>query len=255
MQVDQAELRVRHQAALESARRELVDSTERGEGGRQALARFSDAVDEILRDLVEAASALARTPIAVCALGGYGRRALSLHSDIDLLLLVGGRIGRPEERFVKALLHPLWDLKFTVGHHVRELDDFDRLETDNPEFLLALMDVRQLAGDGSLFDRFDGVLQASSGHWHPHILDALVELTDERHTQFHETLYQLEPDVKDGPGALRDIWATRTILKLAGEPRGGGRRVGARSPAGRRRISHARALGHSSGHGTQRQRA
>ncbi|HEV3217135.1 MAG TPA: HD domain-containing protein [Vicinamibacterales bacterium] len=219
MHVGQAELRVRQQQALDAARGELVASTERGEGGRQALARFSDAVDEILRDLVEAVAAETGTPIAVCALGGYGRRALSLHSDIDLLLLVGGRIGRPEERFVKALLHPLWDLKFAVGHHVRELDDFDRLETDNPEFLLALMDLRQVAGDRALFDRFDGILRASSGHWHPQILDALVTLTDERHIQFQDTLYQLEPDVKDGPGTLRDIWATRTILKLAGEPR------------------------------------
>src|SRR5207253_6097290 len=79
--------------------------------------------------------------------------------------------------------------------------------------------LRQLAGDRPLFDRFDGILQAPRGHWHPQILDALVKLTDERHTKFHETLYQPEPDVKDGPGALRDIWATRTILKLAGEPR------------------------------------
>jgi [protein-PII] uridylyltransferase len=219
MQVDQVEPRARHQAALDAARQELIASTERGEGGRQTLARFSDGVDAILRDLVDAAGTQTKTPIAVCALGGYGRRALSLQSDLDLLLLVGGRIGRPEERFVKALLHPLWDLKLTVGHHVRELDDFDRLETDNPEFLLALMDLRQLAGDRGLFDRFDEVLQASSGHWHPQILDALILLTDERHGQYDDTLYQLEPDVKDGPGALRDIWATRTILKLAGEPR------------------------------------
>ena len=220
MQVDQTDLRVRLQTALESARRELIGSTERGEGGRQALACYSDAVDGILRDLVEAARAQTAAPIAVCALGGYGRRALSLHSDIDLFVLVGGRIGRPEERFIKALLHPLWDLRFAVGHHVREIDDFDRLETDNPEFLLALMDLRQLAGDRELFDRFDGILQESSGQWHPQILEALITLTDERHTQFNDTLYQLEPDVKDGPGTLRDIWATRTILKLAAEPRG-----------------------------------
>src|SRR5204863_7288463 len=116
---DQAERRVRHQAALDSARQDVIASTEGGEGGRQALERFSDSVDGILEDLVRAAAALTSTPIAVCALGGYGRRALSLHSDIDLLLLAGGRIGRPEERFVKGLLHPLWDLKFTVGHHVR----------------------------------------------------------------------------------------------------------------------------------------
>ena len=219
MQTDQAELRVRNQAALDAARQELVASTERGEGGRQALARYSASVDAILQDLVDAASAHTKTPFAVCALGGYGRQALSLQSDLDLLLLVAGRIGRPEERFVKALLHPLWDLKLTVGHHVRELDDFDRLETDNPEFLLALMDLRQLAGDRALFDRFDDILQASSDHWHPQILEALIRLTDERHSEYDDTLYQLEPDVKEGPGALRDIWATRTILKLTGEPR------------------------------------
>jgi [protein-PII] uridylyltransferase len=113
----------------------------------------------------------------------------------------------------------LWDLRFQVGHHVRELADFDRLETDNPEFLLALLDLRQLAGDRELFERFEGVLRASRDRWRPQILEALVMLTDQRHSQFHDTLYQLEPDVKDGPGALRDIWAARTLLKLGGERR------------------------------------
>jgi [protein-PII] uridylyltransferase len=231
--VDQGELRLRLTASLDSARSELIESTQGGEGGRLALARFSDRVDGILRELVGAARAQTGTPIALCALGGYGRRALSLYSDIDLLLLFGGPIGRPEERFVKALLHPLWDLRFQVGHHVRELGDFDRLETDNPEFLLALMDVRHLAGDRQLFQRFHAVLQASSEHWHPQIFEALITLTDQRHNQFHDTVYQLEPDVKDGPGALRDIWATRTILKLGAE-----RRRTARSP-GPDRLSEA----------------
>jgi [protein-PII] uridylyltransferase len=218
-EIDEAALRVRLETALDSARQELIQSTERGEGGRLALALFSERVDGILRELVEAAGAQTSTPISVCALGGYGRRALSLHSDIDLLLLVGGPIGRPEERFVKALLHPLWDLHLTVGHHVRELADFDRLETDNPEFLLALMDVRQLAGDAELFDRFDAVTRASSSHWHPQILEALMTLTDQRHAEFHDTVYHLEPDIKEAPGALRDTWAARTILKLGADRR------------------------------------
>jgi [protein-PII] uridylyltransferase len=220
-EIDQTALRARLEATLEAARQELIQSTERGEGGRLALARYAGAVDEIVRDLVDAARTQTSMSVAVCALGGYGRGALSLHSDIDLLLLFGGPIGRPEERFVKALLHPLWDLRFTVGHHVRELADFDRLETDNPEFLLALVDLRPLAGDGELSGRFDAVLQASSSQWHPQMLEALVMLTDERHGKFQDTLYQLEPDVKEGPGALRDIWATRTILKLGGDRRRG----------------------------------
>ena len=217
--VDQAELRLRLSASLDEARRELIDATERGEGGRAALARHAECIDGIVRELVDSARAQTQAPLAVCAVGGYGRKSQFLHSDIDLLVVFGGPIGRPEERFVKALLHPLWDLRFQVGHHVRELADFDRLDTTNPEYLLALMDLRPLAGDRDLIDRLEAVMKSSAPAWRPQILDALVTLTDQRHSEFHDTLYQLEPDVKDGPGALRDVWATRMMLRLGGDRR------------------------------------
>jgi [protein-PII] uridylyltransferase len=225
-EVDQAELRLRLSASLDQARRELIDATERGEGGRDALSRHADCIDGIIRELVNAAHVHTHVPLAVCAVGGYGRKSQFLHSDIDLLMVFGAPIGRPEERFVKALLHPLWDLRFQVGHHVRELADFDRLDTTNPEYLLALMDLRPLAGDRELIDKLQGVIRESAPAWRPQILDALVALTDQRHSEFHDTLYQLEPDVKDGPGALRDVWATRMMLRL-----GGDRRRAARGPS------------------------
>src|SRR5688572_2902251 len=218
--VDQAELRLRLSASLDVARRELIDATERGEGGRAALARHADCIDGIVRELVDNARSQTSAPLVVCAVGGYGRKSQFLYSDIDLLIVFAGPIGRPEERFVKALLHPLWDLHFQVGHHVRELADFDRLDTTNPEYLLALMDLRPLAGDRALIDRLEDVLRDSGPAWQPQILDALVALTDERHGNFDDTLYQLEPDVKDGPGALRDVWAARMMLRLGGDRRG-----------------------------------
>jgi [protein-PII] uridylyltransferase len=217
--VDQAELRLRLSASLEEARTRLIDATEQGEAGRVALARYAECIDGIIRELVENARTHTQAPVAVCAVGGYGRKSQFLHSDIDLLLLFGGPIGRPEERFVKSLLHPLWDLRFQVGHHVRELGDFDRLDTTNPEYLLALMDLRPLAGDRELTDKLGAVMKSSAPVWRPQILDALVTLTDQRHSEFHDTLYQLEPDVKDGPGALRDVWATRMMLRLGGDRR------------------------------------
>jgi [protein-PII] uridylyltransferase len=221
--VDQAELRARLSASLSHAREHLIAATERGEGGRDALAQHADCIDGIIRELVDSAHAQTATSLAVCAVGGYGRKSQFLHSDIDLLIVFGAPIGRPEERFVKALLHPLWDLRFQVGHHVRELGDFDQPDTSNPEYLLALMDARPLAGDQPLVDRLDASLRASATGWRSQILDALVALTDQRHSEFYDTLYQLEPDVKDGPGALRDIWATRMMLRL-----GADRRVGRR---------------------------
>ncbi len=216
---DPALLRLRLSASLDEARRELIDATGRGAGGRAALARHAECIDGVIRELVDAARVHTQAPLAVCAVGGYGRKSQFLHSDIDLLVVFGTRIGRPEERFVKALLHPLWDLRFQVGHHVREMADFDRLDTTNPEYLLALMDLRPLAGDRDLIDRLEAVLRSSAPVWRPQILAALVALTDERHSEFHDTLYQLEPDVKDGPGALRDVWATRMMLRLGGDRR------------------------------------
>ena len=150
--------------------------------------------------------------MAVIALGGYGRRHLSLHSDIDLLVLFGGRIGPSEERFLRGFLHPLWDLGVVVGHQVRELDEFADLETDNPEFLLALLDARLVAGASQLFDRLGTMFHRPATH--AYIVRALLQLIAERHTKFNATLYQLEPDVKEAPGALRDVMAARTIASL-----------------------------------------
>src|SRR5262245_38332940 len=100
---DQGELRLRLSASLEEARSQLIDATERGEAGRVALAGYAECIDGIVRELVESAQVHTQAPIAVCAVGGYGRKSQFLHSDIDLLLVFDGPIGRPEERFVKAL--------------------------------------------------------------------------------------------------------------------------------------------------------
>ena len=197
-------------AVLAAARAELTADVRRGAGGRAALERYSDRVDAMLRQLV--ADGGPSEDVAILALGGYGRRHLCLHSDIDLLVLFGGRIGAAEERFLRAFLHPLWDIGVVVGHQVRELDDFRTLEADNPEFLLALLDARPVAGARVLFDRFNSLFHTPATH--AHILTSLLQLIEERHARFNATLYQLEPDVKESPGALRDLAATRTIALL-----------------------------------------
>ena len=196
-------------ASFEAARVDLKADVSKGAAGRATLERYSERIDAMLRRLY--ADAGAGDGVAVIALGGYGRRHLSLHSDIDLLVLFD-RIDPSGERFLRGFLHPLWDLGVVVGHQVREIDDFANLEADNPEFLLALLDARLVAGARPLFDRFNALFHTSSTH--AHILGALLQLIDERYARFNGTLYQLEPDVKESPGALRDLTATRTIAML-----------------------------------------
>jgi [protein-PII] uridylyltransferase len=197
--------------ALDAAREELRGEIARGAGGRAALDQHAGRVDGLLRALYLEAGGAERQ-VAVIALGGYGRRHLCLHSDIDLLLLFGGRIGPSEERFLRAFLHPLWDVGVVVGHQVRELDEFADLETDNPEFLLALLDARLVAGAEELFHRLRATFHTAPTH--AYILQALLALIEERHARFNATLYQLEPDVKEAPGALRDLMAARTIAAV-----------------------------------------
>src|SRR5262249_30879584 len=125
----------------------------------------------------------------------------------------GEPVGEPQERFLRALLHPLWDAALDVGHQVRDVTDLAALEGDDPEFLLAAVDARLVAGDASLYHRLREACDRPRTR--ARVLATLQQLTDARHAQFGGTLYQLEPDVKEAPGALRDIAATRTIAAAA----------------------------------------
>ena len=96
---------------------------------------------------------------------------------------------------------------------MRELAEFDPSDTSNPEFLLCLLDLRLLAGDPSLFQRVAARVAEPPG---PGVaLEPLLALIEQRHRQFNDTQYQLEPDIKQAPGALRDISAVRHLRALA----------------------------------------
>jgi [protein-PII] uridylyltransferase len=214
-QATQVEARRPTQAArasrLEAARRDLVAATERGEGGRAALKQYSQRFDALVQQLFAEAGPLAQ-PAGVFALGGYGRHALCLHSDIDLLVLFAHPIGAGDERFLHGFLNPLWDLGLSVGHHVREVAEGASLPADNPEFLLALTDARSVVGDATLLDDFLGAADAAETA--TRTLDALKALIAARHARFNDTFYQLEPDVKEAPGGLRDLFGAQTIARL-----------------------------------------
>ena len=176
--VSHAEGKPSPSTVLGDARQEYIAAARHGRGGRDVQARYSGRVDALVQQLAETARVHSGAAMSVCALGGYGRRSLCLHSDIDLLILFEDAMSSSEERFVGALLQPLWDLGLTVGQHVRELGDFAELDLGNAEFLLALLDVRFIAGDERLFQRLDGWVRGLASDNRRKLLDALLRLVD-----------------------------------------------------------------------------
>lgn len=194
---------------LDEARQRVGEDILRGATASAALGHLTGYVDYELRRL---AAVRPNSPVALVALGGYGRRHLCPYSDIDLLVVFDGGVGDAEERYLRDLLHPLWDAGFVVGHQVRELAELAEPERGNPEFLVAVTDARFVAGDEALFARALDAFRTPRAR--AATLEVLSALIDARYASFNATLYQLEPDVKESPGGLRDVAAARAIAGL-----------------------------------------
>ena len=156
--------------------------------------------------------------LCLLALGGYGRRLLFPYSDLDLLFLFDSEKAEEEFRpLISDFSRTLWDLGFRVSSAGRTLEECKRIEEDNAEFHLALLDRRLLAGDAELFDRLDTkVLAASEKQARPFLQAQLQKLTKERLARYGNTIFHLEPNVKDSPGGMRDYQAASWLRHING---------------------------------------
>ena len=182
--------------------------------GRAAIADRTALVDSIIlrlwTEIISPGPTTAdpTTPknFALVATGGYGRGWLFPHSDIDLLFLHAS--GDTETEFkdpIRRFSQELWDLRMKLSPATRSLAECERLDPNNVEFAISLLDCRYLAGDRELFTRLREKsvprLVARDSHA---LIENLGELTRTRHHKFANTVFHLEPNVKDGPGGLRD---------------------------------------------------
>ncbi len=152
--------------------------------------------------------------IAILATGGLGRRELHPYSDLDLVLLFNRPLEFEDEEFLKRLLHPLWDLGLNVGHQVLQAKELT-FSPSNLETATALLDIRLLVGDPKLFAQFKSSdLQRLLTRHRREFLKALLASNEDRHKRFNETIYQLEPDIKEAPGGLRDLHTARWIARI-----------------------------------------
>lgn len=158
-------------------------------------------------------------PMSFClaALGGYGRKELFPHSDVDLLFLsLDSDVQEHRRESVAGLCRELWDLRLRLGNASRTLDECGQFQRSNAEFTLAMLDARYLAGDADLFARLrERVLPHLVRREQPELTRVLAELTAERRGKFGGTIFHLEPNVKDAPGGLRDLHVARWLTLIS----------------------------------------
>ena len=186
--------------------------------GRSCTQERTQLVDNLLLSLWKQSRDLrADSGIALVALGGFGRRNLYPHSDIDLLFVCENESLRARVKdAVRAVCQELWDSGLRVSPTTRTLDDCGRFDQENVEFTISLLDCRFLAGDNGLFARLHEktipqLVARESGV----LIQRLTEVTHTRHLRYGNTIFHLEPNLKDGPGGLRDFQVTRWITLIA----------------------------------------
>jgi [protein-PII] uridylyltransferase len=200
LKIEEHRLRLKHQA---------------GGGGREICARRGELVDVILRHVFAAAASAvgararkAETPLALIALGGYGRGELNPFSDVDVMLLhgdSGSKISSYIEEMAEQILYLLWDIGFKVGHSTRSIKE--ALAQANQDMLTktAMLESRYLAGDQRLADEFREQFRAKCVvGFEREYVELRMRDQAARHSKFGDSVYMQEPNIKNGCGGLRD---------------------------------------------------
>src|SRR6185369_1747613 len=182
--------------------------------GRETCAQRASLVDIVLRHLLESAVETASDektplpPLALVAIGGYGRGELNPFSDVDIMFLHDDAMKKLDPRLneiVQQILYMLWDVGFKVGHSTRSISGAVKQANEDMLSKTALLESRLIAGDDDLFAKFRMafVKNCVEGYVDEYIAERVKNQT-ERHEKFGRTVYLQEPNIKNGCGGLRD---------------------------------------------------
>jgi [protein-PII] uridylyltransferase len=198
-------------AALFRGRMIAKERLENGASGVETARLLCGVTDVIIAALWDFTLGLAvpeaqDSPIALMAVGGYGRGALAPFSDIDLLFLRPESPDAKVEPVIAYVLYALWDLGFKVGHASRTVEECLELSRADMTIRTSLLEARPLAGDlqlsASLQRRFREEIVAGSG---AEFVAAKLAERDARHARSGASRFMVEPNVKEGKGGLRDL--------------------------------------------------
>jgi [protein-PII] uridylyltransferase len=209
---------------LKASRSALAERFARGEIRETFQESHAEIMDQYFRRSLQESAAGERlfkqkNSFAFVAVGGYGRKDLCLHSDVDVMVLFGRGVPPLAEDLAKEILYPLWDMGLDLGHGIRSIKDCLTLSSKDFEVLTSLMDARFIGGDSLLFLSLADQLKARAlakkaapfARW-------LAQKDEARMIRFGDASHLLEPNLKEGIGGLRDyhhmLWLGRAVFHL-----------------------------------------
>lgn len=201
--------------ALDAGRAELERRlAETPSAGHDVTGGYSFLTDQLLRvihdhvttHLYPVPNRTQAERLAVLAVGGYGRAEMAPHSDIDIAFITPMRRSPWCEQVIEAMLYLLWDLGLKVGHSSRTVSDTMRMAKEDLTIRTALLEGRLVWGDQALYEELRSRFwnDVVKGNERQFLTQKLAE-RDARHKRMGDSRYVVEPNIKDGKGALRDL--------------------------------------------------
>ena len=165
----------------------------------------SDFYDALLIQLWQEMGLSELQGIALIAVGGYGRREMFPLSDLDFLILVKQTPSQDIEEKITQFIQFLWDCGFEVGNSVRTLEQCESEGKQDITIATNLLEARFLTGNRPHFDALNELVKNADFWSKEDFFNAKVQEQIERYQRYHNTAYNLEPDIKYSPGGLRDL--------------------------------------------------
>ena len=193
-----------------------------GAGGVAVVGEFTEAMDRLIGWLFDAAANRFRKryvqldeSCAILAQGGYGRGELNPQSDIDLLVLYEHKLTPFVETVTETILYALWDTRMPIGHAVRTIKGCVQISTTDLTAKTALLDARFLCGDADLWTAFSKACDDEiAGRGGARFMRDKADESRQRHEAHGDSIYLLEPDLKEGKGGLRDLHTALWVAKV-----------------------------------------
>jgi [protein-PII] uridylyltransferase len=190
---------------LKQNNQDLQQEFEKGGDISSILKKRSQKIDGLLQELWEKAGASSSLKVTLVAVGGYGREEMHPASDVDLLILLAEEPNEKQQEQLSDFVTILWDLGLEIGHSVRTLNECIEEAKNDLTIITNLIESRYICGALPLFEQLQNNISSEKIWTSAEFFIAKIEEQSNRYKRFGDTAYRVEPNLKEGPGGLRDL--------------------------------------------------